>query len=246
MMRFVAFAAAAAYVCVSLPEGSRAADLQGQEVSLFPTVEHRADNEEQQQHREQDIQRTPPQPSPTRTPVVLGTSLLIALFWGLFFFVTRFPGFIFHKISDHDKHDVSEEPQTGGGGSGEKSGEGLAAGGRGPAGDAEESLGRPERGSMEYPPVQAPIVLGSQKVQTRITKMEEVLQRIKEGEESGRSVDSTGQSLGHHLRMASYFCSKNRNAKFDSSVSEEDMSRFKELMETIEKTLERHKGRSAE
>ncbi|CDJ36502.1 uncharacterized protein EMH_0018830 [Eimeria mitis] len=248
MIPAAAFAAAAAYLTISLAEGARAADLLGQKVSYIPPVEHRAGNEEIRQK----IPLTPLKASNQIRPV-LGAALLVALSVGLYLLLRSAHGLAFFKKGaekdkelDEAEWDMVEDVQTGGGRSKDEGGKGSGAGRRGPRTDAEGSLaGTTRRPSIKYPPADDPVTLGPEKVDSRIRKMEQVLQWIHEGDDdSGHGLDSTGEALPHRLRQAYGLRQKNKNADFEPSVPADRISKFRELVERIEEMLDQYYGDS--
>ncbi|CDI85492.1 hypothetical protein EPH_0015850 [Eimeria praecox] len=84
MLRPIAFAAAAAYVSVSLHEGARAADLYDNKAVTPPTLQQHGDGDEELQ---EPVDFSPLKATSAPVRPVLGIALLLALSVGLFLFL---------------------------------------------------------------------------------------------------------------------------------------------------------------
>ncbi|CDI77171.1 hypothetical protein, conserved [Eimeria acervulina] len=243
MFRAPAVAAAAAYLTISVLEGASAGHPHGQEVPFQPVIEHGVGNGKVHRH----IEPTQLRPTFALIRSLFGGGLLMALCLGFFFLLRSTRSFaLFQKgVKEEGRRRASEEAQTGDDGREDEEGKTARAGGQGAALDAQGSIVNEADTlkAIDYPPADDPVTLGLQEVQSRIGQMETVLKWIAEAEESGRSVDSTGESLGHRLRLGFQYRQKNRNAEFEPSVPEEQVSKFKSLVGEIEQTLGRHYGR---
>ncbi|CDJ28857.1 uncharacterized protein EMH_0002410 [Eimeria mitis] len=248
MLRSLAFAAAAAYLTISQPELTIAADHHHQGISSPPPYGHGVAGGEggkSQQHFQ------PERVKGALVPIAKGSMLvflsllsmgLIRLLGGvnrLSSFLTSSKG---SKTSAKRGWERPEGVPTGGASSGAAGGSShrprLGDGTRRIPDGIGKGCAPPPEGVIIYHAPNPAHALGPEEVAAKIKHFEQLLQYAKECELYGS--DSTDLSLGHRLRTLILFDRETRCAGFSADVPLEQIAKFKELFAENEATIRRH------
>ncbi|CDJ56999.1 hypothetical protein EMWEY_00005600 [Eimeria maxima] len=222
MVRSIAIAAAAAYLTVFVAEGSNAPEISPQGVSSIPSHEDGVSNTEQQPAQQSPAETTSTEARPS-SPVSLLTSLLRLA--SSVIAATRF-----RKQAAGDSQVSDGISRTGEPSFGESSS------------DVADIVEAALKASVILPPARGPGVLGKKEVETRTRYMEKVLQLIEECEESDDKVASTGQTLGHVLRLADDCASYYDRSEFDDSVTLLQLTDYLSAFDKLKDALKRYRG----
>ncbi|CDI77170.1 hypothetical protein EAH_00022300 [Eimeria acervulina] len=233
MLRALTFAAWAAYLTIPLAEGGGGADLLGQEVPSKSTFPHGVGNEQLQQY----LQGKQPKKASLAILPALGVGIFAALSMGLSLVLKSILRFISRKVGGN----VPSGSWHSSGGA-EEINEEAAEGVSSPGWSSAEVDPGATSTTIESVPAYNPSVLGSEEVQSRIDEMELLLQRIKEAEDSDNNLDSTGMTFERLLQQANYYRQHNENADFEPSVPEEQILKFRELLQYLIDAIMLHYG----